>query len=106
MRSDRLFDTGELIVHEATPEQRRRAVLAVAGSARDAADLAELLALLGLDPAECRPPRARPTEPTCPAQALPPKLMAELAALAARSHARTERAYPGGADVRWTKEAS
>jgi hypothetical protein len=54
VRSDRLFDIGELVVHEATPEAHRRAVLAVAGLARDGTDLQDLLAMLGLDPAVAR----------------------------------------------------
>jgi len=89
MRTDRLFDTGELIVHPVTPEHRRRAVLAVAALARDATDLAELLAMLGLDPAEGRAPAERATGPAAagPASALPPEFMAELAALVARSRA-------------------
>jgi len=37
------------------PQQRARAVRAVAGCARDADDLAELLDMLGLDPADARP---------------------------------------------------
>ncbi|HYS37722.1 MAG TPA: hypothetical protein VEO01_19065 [Pseudonocardiaceae bacterium] len=93
MRTDRLFDTGELIVHPATPEQRRQAVLAVAKLARDATDLAKLLAMLGLDPAEGRAPADQATDPAPagPASALPPEFMTELAALVARSRALSAR---------------
>jgi len=40
------------IVHSGSPEERRRAVRAVASLAADATECAEVLALLGLDPAE------------------------------------------------------
>jgi hypothetical protein len=87
MGTDRRLDCGELITHDPPPEQRRAAVLIVAACARNAADLVELLAMLGLDAAEGRPldDHAAEPEPTASASALPPKLMAELAALAARS---------------------
>lgn len=48
------------------PEQRARAVRAVASRARDADELAELLSMLGLDAAEARP-QLQHTAPEAPA---------------------------------------
>lgn len=98
MRTDRLFDPHEPARHELTPAQRRRAVSVVAAHARDADDLATLLAMLNLDATDSRPPApAEPGSPdTGPEPALPPKYLAELAALATRrrtrkaAHRRTE----------------
>lgn len=45
---------------EPDPEQRRRAVLAVASAAEDAEDCAELLGALGLHPEEGRPGKPIP----------------------------------------------
>lgn len=89
MRTDVRFDTGTLVVHESTAAQRRRAALVVAGHARDAADLAELLAMLGLAATDVRPADELEPGPVRPQPALPPRYMAELAELAARSHAAT-----------------
>ncbi len=89
MATDRQWDTCPVTVHALTAEQRRRAVLTVAATARDAEDVIELSDMLGLRAEDARPRATVAGEPV--SSGPPAQFYTELAALARSRQAAGQR---------------